>query len=74
MRESRGSLGNERMRSAQIQVVTIAEEMGRTQSRIPHYIVVMSPLASVDCGSFAEFLCFDDLDGIEEYRSGIFLM
>nr|XP_025731695.1 uncharacterized protein LOC112827149 isoform X4 [Callorhinus ursinus] len=46
----------------------------RTQSRIPHYIVVMSPLASVDCGSFAEFLCFDDLDGIEEYRSGIFLM
>ncbi|XP_027465450.1 tRNA wybutosine-synthesizing protein 2 homolog isoform X1 [Zalophus californianus] len=31
MRESRGSLGNERMRSAQIQVVTIAEEMGRIQ-------------------------------------------
>ncbi|XP_027957323.1 uncharacterized protein LOC114207559 isoform X2 [Eumetopias jubatus] len=32
MRESRGSLGNERMRSAQIQVVTIAEEMGRTRT------------------------------------------
>ncbi|XP_034881581.1 tRNA wybutosine-synthesizing protein 2 homolog [Mirounga angustirostris] len=28
-RESRGSLGNERLRSAQIQGVTIAEEMGR---------------------------------------------
>nr|XP_035927118.1 tRNA wybutosine-synthesizing protein 2 homolog [Halichoerus grypus] len=156
-RESRGSLGNERLRSAQIQGVTIAEEMGRiqkvpdcspaqglpyeihcmvagqggswsaeleedspcswqwhgdllllnedcfqtkhwgklgpelwetvavtreiqglakrrTQSRIPHYIVVMSPLAPVDCGSFTEFLCFDDLDSIEEYHSGIFLM
>lgn len=31
----------------------------------------MDPLASVDCGSFTEFLCFDHLDSIEEYYSGI---
>ncbi|XP_077745085.1 uncharacterized protein LOC144308451 isoform X5 [Canis aureus] len=95
-----------RMRIAQIQGVTVAEEMGRTrtlgacwsdtwkvdiedfllinqlivlwsficttQSRIPHYIVGMTSLASVECGSFTEFLCFDDHDSVEEYPSVIF--
>ncbi|CAD7682420.1 unnamed protein product [Nyctereutes procyonoides] len=46
----------------------------RTQSRIPHYIVGMTSLASVECGSFTEFLCFDDHDSVEEYPSGIFLV
>ncbi|XP_077745078.1 uncharacterized protein LOC144308451 isoform X3 [Canis aureus] len=51
------------------QLIVLWSFICTTQSRIPHYIVGMTSLASVECGSFTEFLCFDDHDSVEEYPS-----